>query len=211
MKVIKAALLMYILFTGVVNAQNDSTTLNDDLFEDPIKIVKGKEQQYFKYTLTLLEQDSAVKAYQVLSRLCNTGHYSLTSKEVNTVMKMIRRKIIQQANEFLLGRWELDYEGYCNYPRCLDSTRVEKVIISKRKIRFYEKGKLTKRYRYTGRVQVSQYFGSLNYLLMYKKSFEDWSYWLGQNSKGRKRLFIEKYNGMTHEYFAVYLKIEKQK
>lgn len=207
MKVIKACFLLCILLVGVVKAQNDSK-LNDDFLEDPIKIEKGKEQHYFKYTLALLRQDSAMKAFQILSRLVSTGQYSETSKEVNAAMKTINQKITHQSNEFLRGTWKLAYEGHCNYPRCLDSTRAETVIISKRKIRFYENNKLTKTYKYNGRIQVNPYFGFVNYLVMYNNSLEDWIYKLERDSKGKKILHIERYNEMNHGYFAVYMKLE---
>jgi hypothetical protein len=152
-----------------------------------------------------------VKAYQVLSRLRNITQHGETLKEVNTAIKKSRKKITKQSNDFLRGTWELDYEGDCNYARCIDSTRVEKMMISKKKISFYEKDRPVKVYRYTNRMQINSYFGYIHYLMMYKKSFEDWVYNIRLDSKGKKRLHITRDNGMSHGYFAVYIKSEEQK
>ncbi|MFD1000580.1 hypothetical protein ACFQ21_14740 [Ohtaekwangia kribbensis] len=207
MKVIKVSFLLCVCLVGVVKAQNDST-LNDDLFEYPIKIQKGQEQHYLKYALTLVKQDSAIKAYQILYRLGNTAQHGENSKEINIANKKIKQKITKQSNGFLRGKWKLDYEGHCNYPRCIDSTKIEEVIISKRKIRFYEKGKPVRIYKYTYRIQVDPHFGYIHYIVIYKNYFEGWIYEIIRDSKGRKRLHVTRDNGMNHGYFAEYVKSE---
>lgn len=207
MKVIKVSFLLCIFLVGVVKAQNDST-LNDDLFEYPIKIQKGQEQHYLKYALTLVKQDSVIKAYQILYRLGNTTQHVENSKEISIANKKIRRKITKQSNDFLRGKWELDYEGHCNYPRCIDSTKIEDVIISKKKIRFYQKGKPVRIYKYTYRIQVDPHFGNTHYIITYKNYFESWIYETIHDSKGRKRLHVTRDNGKNHGYFAVYIKSE---
>jgi hypothetical protein len=143
-----------------------------------------------------------------LYRLGNTTTHIENSKEINIANKKIRRKITKQSNDFLRGKWKLDYEGHCNYPRCIDSTKIEDVIISKKKIRFYEKGKPVRIYKYTYRIQVDPNFGYTHYLMTYKNSFDGWIYEIIRDSKGRKRLHVTRDNGKNHGYFAEYIKSE---
>ena len=207
MKYILISVILLCLSITPAKSQNNST-FNDDLFEDPIKIPKGEEQHYLKYALTLVKQDSALKAYQILSRLRNTTQYEENSKEINIANKKISQTITKQSNDFLRGKWKLDYEGHCNYPRCIDSTKIEEVTISKKKIRFYEKGKPVRIYKYTYRIQVNAYFGYTHYIITYKKSLEGWVYEMKRDAKGRKRLHVTRDNGMDHGYFAEYIKSE---
>jgi hypothetical protein len=207
MKVMKISFVLCVFLIGVVKAQNDST-FNDDLFQYPIKIQKGKEQHYLKYALNLVKQDSAIKAYQILSRLRNTIQYEENLKEINIANKKIQQKITKQTNDLLRGTWKLDYEGHCNYPRCIDSTKIEEVIISKKKIKFYEKDKPARIYKYTSQIQINPHSGYPHYIVRYKNSFEGWIFETMRDSKGRKRLHVTRENGRNHGYFAEYIKSE---
>lgn len=179
-----------------------------DFIEDRLKIPNGEEQKHFDYALTLLRQDSTIKAYQILWRVSQTG--SLDPKRVDGVIKKTKQKITNQYNKLFRNAWELSFEGYSTYMRKRDSVRSEKIIISKKKIRFYEKGRLTKEYKYNSEIQIDPLFGFVSYLVRYKTSSEEWIYNLECNAMGNTQLALEPKEGaIDAKYYAVYTRIIK--
>jgi len=178
-----------------------------DFIEDPLKIKKGEEENHFKYALTLLEQDSVVKAYQILWRVRETG--ALDLKKINNALEATKRKIIHRYNKLLRSSWILSYEGYGGPIRMRDSVRFEKIVISKRKICFYGKKGLTKEYKYSNEIQIDPYFGYVSYLVRYKNLSEEWMYDLEIQAIENAELAIEAKEGpIDGKDVAVYTRIK---
>jgi len=195
-----------VLFVCSANAQNRFTYF--DFIEDPLRIREGEDENYFKYALTLLKQDSIVKAYQILWRVHETG--KLDSKKVSDALKAAKRKIVHRYDKLLRSSWVLSFDGYSNHMRRRDSVRYEKIVISKKKIRFYGGERLTKEYKYRSEIKIDPYFGFIAYLVRYKISSEEWIYNLGKYTTKNAPLAIEPKEGaIDAKYFAVYKRIKQ--
>ena len=202
----KIPLYILLLLLSYQHSQAQHSTSYFDFIEDRLKIPKGEERKHFDYALTLLKQDSTIKAYQILWRVSETG--SLDPKRVDDVMKKAKRKITNQYNKLFRSVWELNFEGYSTYMRRRDSVRSEKIVISRKKIRFYEKNRLTKEYKYNSEIQIDPLFGFVHYLIRYKTPSEEWIYNLGNNAMKSTRLSLEPKEGaIDSKYYAVYTRI----
>lgn len=80
-------------------------------------------------------------------------------------------------------------------------------MISKRKIKFYEKG-LMKEYKYKSAIQIDPLFGFIDYLVKYKNHSKEWIYNLGNNAMKSTRLSLEPKEGaIDSKYYAVYTRM----
>jgi hypothetical protein len=210
MKFIRSYLyiLALLLSSHLTSAQNNASYF--DFIEDPLKIPKGEEQKHLNYALTLIKQDSIVKGYQVLWRVRESG--SMDSIRVSNILKTTKHRISKQYDKLLRSSWLLNYEGYSARLKKNDSVRSEEIVISKRKIKFYEKGKLIKEYKYKSEIQIDPLFGFIGYLVKYKNHPEEWIYNLGNNAMKSTRLSLEPKEGaIDSKYYAVYTRLSNSK